>query len=47
MINTNKTSSSTNIIPDKESNDYEIPIGDNFKLNARKKNTNCNKIHLL
>ena len=37
MINNNKPSSSTSILPDKEANDYEIPIGDNFKLNARKK----------
>jgi hypothetical protein len=37
MINNNKLSSNTSIIPDKEANDYEIPIGDNFKLNARKK----------
>lgn len=30
--------SNTNIIPDKDSpNEYEIPIGENFKLNARKK----------
>jgi hypothetical protein len=30
--------SNTNTNSDKESsNDYEIPIGDNFKLNARKK----------
>jgi hypothetical protein len=31
-------SSNNNLPVDKEgSNDYEIPIGDNFKLNARKK----------
>lgn len=34
MIN---KSSSNNLTTDKESNDYEIPIGENFKLNARKK----------
>ena len=33
----NKSSNNTNITSEKESNDYEIPIGDNFKLNARKK----------
>lgn len=34
----NIKSASVNIASDKEStNDYEIPIGENFKLNARKK----------
>ncbi len=32
----NKSSNNT-LTSDKDSNDYEIPIGENFKLNARKK----------